>query len=147
MVRLKQVITTICLIWFACFVAQGQSRQERFEAIEKQKSAYITKQLKLTPAEAQRFFPLYNQYTKEIMDVKSQKNKRAADAGNSPRSNNFRGGQDIIEYDAKEVEIKKKYRGKFAEVLDQTRASRFFAIEQEFIKLLYKELDSRNKND
>ncbi|WP_440509170.1 hypothetical protein [Sphingobacterium lactis] len=145
MVRLKHVITTICLILFASAVAMGQSNQERFEAIEKQKAAYISKQLRLTPAEAQRFFPLYNQYFKEIMDVKSKKNKRSADMRNSPR-NNFRGSQDIIEFDAQEVEIKKEYRSKFAEVIGQARSSQFFAVEQEFIKLLYKELEGRNKN-
>lgn len=53
MVRLKHLIATACLFLFICFATQGQSRQERFEAIENQKTAYITKQLNLTPKEAQ----------------------------------------------------------------------------------------------
>lgn len=131
----------ICLICLA-FVAYGQSRQERFEAIERQKVAFISKQLRLTPAEAQRFFPLYNQYSSEIRAVKSKKSRGA----NRPeRGNSFRSG-DVIEYDAQEVNIKKEYRSKFADVIGQSRASQFFSVEQEFIELLYKELNSRNKH-
>ena len=141
MARLKHIFFTVCLVMFAFFVAVGQSRQDKFEQIENQKAAYITKQLKLSTSEAQRFFPIYNQYMREIMDIKSKKNK----GSDAPKGrNSFRGGSDIIEYDSREVEIKKKYRSKFSEVVGQSRASQFFAVEQDFIRLLYKELDNRN---
>lgn len=142
MVSFKHIITTCCLICFFTLFANGQSRQDRFEAIENQKIAFITKHLKLSPTEAQRFFPIYYQYSKEIMAIKSQKSKSIeASRGNY---NSFRKENDIIEFDSKEVDTKKLYRAKFAEVIGQARASQFFAVEQEFIKLLYKELDSRN---
>jgi len=141
MIRLKHIISTLCLVWIACFVANGQSRQERFEAIETQKSAYITKQLRLTPAEAQKFFPIYNQYSKEIRNIKSKKSQ--GNQSSPSKGNSLRPANDIIEYDAQEVDIKKKYRSKFADVLGQSRASQFFSVEQEFIELLYKELNSR----
>lgn len=141
MIRLKHIISTLFLIWIACFVANGQSRQERFEQIENQKTAYITKQLRLTPNEAQKFFPLYNQYTKEIRSVKSKKSR--GNQNDRSRGNSFRPGNDAIEFDAQEVDIKKKYRAKFADVVGQSRASQFFSVEQEFIELLYKELNSR----
>ena len=141
MIRLKHIISTLFLIWIACFVANGQSRQERFEQIENQKTAYITKQLRLTPTEAQKFFPLYNPYTKEIRSVKSKKSR--GNQNDRSRGNSFRPGNDAIEFDAQEVDIKKKYRAKFADVVGQSRASQFFSVEQEFIELLYKELNSR----
>ena len=142
MVRLKHLIATACLFLFICFATQGQSRPERFEAIENQKTAYITKQLNLTPKEAQRFFPLYNQYRNEIRGVKKKKSKGIRSPTNQ---NSFRPGNDVIAYDSKEVDIKKKYRGRFADVIGQSRASQFFSVEQEFIELLYKELKGRSK--
>ncbi len=141
MIRLKHIISTLSLILIACFVANGQSRQERFEAIESQKAAYITKQLRLTPTEAQKFFPLYYEYSKEIRNVKSKKSRGNQKADS--RGNSFRPGNDVIEFDAQEVDIKKKYRARFADVVGQSRASQFFSVEQEFIELLYKELNSR----
>src|SRR5690606_914681 len=143
MVRLKHVMITACLFLLVTLTTQGQSRQERFEAIENQKTAYITKQLNLTPKEAQRFFPLYNQYRNEIRSVKQKKSKGIRSPATN--QNSFRPGNDAIAYDSKEVDIKKKYRGKFADVIGQSRASQFFSVEQEFIELLYKELNSRNK--
>ncbi len=145
MVRLKHIFTTILLACIFCFSANAQSRQDRFEAIENQKAAFITKQLRLTPAEAQQFFPLYNQYMKEIRDLKSQKSRGAGQVrGNS---NSFRPGNDAISFDAKEVEIKRNYRSRFSDVLGASRASQFFSVEQEFIELLYKEYkDRKHKN-
>ncbi|HIY75915.1 MAG TPA: hypothetical protein H9825_06630 [Candidatus Sphingobacterium stercorigallinarum] len=142
MVRLKHVMITACLFLLVTLTTQGQSRQERFEAIENQKTAYITKQLKLSPKEAQQFFPLYNQYRKEIRSVKQKKSKGIQSPGNQ---NSFRPGNDVIAFDSQEVNIKKKYREKFARVVGQSRASQFFAVEQEFIELLYKELNSRQR--
>lgn len=142
MVRLKHLMITLSFFLLACLTVQGQTRQERFEAIENQKTAYITNQLKLTPKEAQQFFPLYNQYRKEIRGVKE---KRSKDVRSPRTQRSFRPGNDVIAYDSQTVDIKKKYREKFAEAIGQSRASQFFAVEQEFIELLYKELNSRKK--
>ncbi len=37
-------------------------KAERLREIQAQKSAYITAQLQLTPEEAQRFWPVYNEF-------------------------------------------------------------------------------------
>ncbi|MFD2742546.1 MULTISPECIES: hypothetical protein [Sphingobacterium] len=115
--------------------ANAQS-DEAYDKIENQKVAYVTKHLNLTPSEAQRFFPLYNQYNKSMRSVKSAKSNMLSNQ--SDRRNN-----DMIEFDAKEVDLKKLYRSKFAEVIGSARASEFFMVEQEFKDMLYRELQSR----
>ncbi len=145
LLQTKHLLMTICA-WVLCMLAaQAQPRDsKRFEAIENEKIAYITKQLKLSPSEAQKFFPLYNQYNKEMWAVKSEK---TGSSSNAPQgANSFGSGKrDIISYDAKELEIKKEYRKKFSEVIGNSRASQFFEIEQNFRELLYKELQNRRK--
>ncbi|HJU45533.1 MAG TPA: hypothetical protein VJ647_02065, partial [Chitinophagaceae bacterium] len=49
----------------------GQSQQNsgQGEKLEAVKIGYITQKLNLTPEEAQRFFPVYNQYVAEIKEV------------------------------------------------------------------------------
>jgi len=131
--NLKTKNILVAILAWALFLPVAQAQDsKRFEAIENQKVAYITKHLKLSPSEAQKFFPLYNQYNKELWAVKSAK------TGGSDK-------RDIISYDAKEVEIKKQYRKKFGEVIGSSRASQFFEIEQDFRELLYKELQKRRK--
>ncbi|WDF69575.1 hypothetical protein PQ465_04150 [Sphingobacterium oryzagri] len=146
MLRFKHLLFTICAVVFAVLSATAQTTRDskRFEAIENEKVAYITKELNLSPNEAQHFFPLYNQYNKEMWELKSAKTGSSA----TPRgvnSLNGSGKRDILSYDSRELEIKKEYRKKFAEVIGNSRASEFFEIEQNFRELLYKELRRRNK--
>lgn len=151
MSRLKHIITTFCFVVLCC-IGFSYAQQNRFEAIESEKIAYITKELKLTPAEAQKFFPLYNKYNEEMWDLKRAK-RGAATTTPTPRGvnpvNSFnRGGQrDVIAFDAKEVEIKKKYRSQFSQVVGQARASQFFQVVEDFNNILRNELQSRKNKE
>lgn len=138
MIRLKHFFYTLLLTCAATSVSVGQTPgNERFERIENQKIAYVTKQLSLSTTEAQRFFPVYNQYSKEMKDIRNARsNMKAAQRSGS-------NGRDVIEFDAREVELKKQYRSKFAEIIGQSRASQFFVVEEEFKEMLYKEWKNR----
>ncbi|MGV3761789.1 hypothetical protein [Parapedobacter sp.] len=133
-------------------VAQ-ESRAERFERIEAEKIAFITKELNLTPSEAQKFFPVYNQYHREIYKLK-QERRSTKRLGGKPQlehnkipGNNFnRTDRDVLAFDAKELEVKKIYRNRFAAVVGQARASRFFEVEEEFRNYLLRELQQRRRD-
>ncbi len=43
----------------------------RAEKIQSLKIAFITQKLQLTPDEAQKFWPVYNQYDKEVHSIES----------------------------------------------------------------------------
>ena len=148
--RTKHLFMTICALVFLALSAQAQTRDsKRFQAIENEKASYITKELNLTPAEAQKFFPIYNQYNSEIWQIRQAKTGNNASASTPRTSNSFNGSgkRDIISYDTQELEIKKQYRQKFAQVIGNSRASQFFEIEQNFRELLYKELQNRKRNE
>lgn len=135
---MKYLLTTMCALVFSLTVAFGQ-QQKKFSAIENEKIAYITKEMNLTPAEAQKFFPIYNQYNSEMWDIKSERRRGSATpAGVNSLSPSVR--RDVISYDAQEVELKKQYRKKFADVVGQSRASQFFEVEQSFTELLIKRI-------
>lgn len=145
MLRFRDLSITFSMLLFCVLCVNAQQRDsKRFAAIENEKVAYITKELNLSQAEAQRFFPVYNQYNKEMWALKSEK-IGSADAPRGASSFNGAGRRDVLSYDAKELEVKKEYRKKFAEVIGNSRASQFFEIEQNFRELLYKELKRRNK--
>ncbi|HLS95757.1 hypothetical protein BC792_106102 [Sphingobacterium allocomposti] len=146
MLRFKHILVTLCAIILYTLPSQGQPRDsKRFAAIENEKVAYITKELNLSQSEAQRFFPLYNQYNKEMWALKSAKTGNSTSAPRGVNSFNGSGSRDVLSYDAKELNIKKEFRKKFAEVIGNSRASQFFVIEQNFRELLYKELQRRNR--
>lgn len=115
-----------------------ENRQERFARIEAEKVAFITKELQLTPAEAQRFFPLYNAYGKEMSGI-MQSSRTTARRMESRSRNNI----DELAIESRILELKKKYRNEFAKVIGASRASRFFEAEREFREKLFLELRRR----
>jgi len=130
-----------------------ESRAERFERIEAEKIAFITKELNLTPSEAQKFFPVYNQYFREISKLKQERRSTSGLGGRSQLENNKISGnnfnrtdRDILAFDAKELEVKKIYRERFTSIVGQARASRFFEAEEEFRNYLFRELQQRRHN-
>ena len=125
-----------CFVLFV-FVASSfaQSQETRFQQIETAKIAYITKNLELTPSEAQKFFPIYNEYRKEMREITHE---NRADRSNLKHEHG-------LEFDAKILACKKKYRARFTTVISATKASRFFEVEREFREQLFKELENRNR--
>lgn len=153
--RLLLLIT--CLFFSLTLHAQHHRDSKRFQAIESEKIAFITKELNLTPKEAQRFFPVYNQYNTKLWDLrhaKSDASKREPAArppagvqsfSATPKAKSASIKKDILSYDVEKIELKKLYREKFSEVIGQARASQFFEVEQRFRENLIRELRSRQE--
>lgn len=140
MSHLKYIFTIICFL----FISQKSTvAQSNFQAIESEKIAYISKELKLTPNEAARFFPVYNLYNKEMWELKKAKRGFYKENKNSNALQSNR--RDVIAFDSKEVEIKKSYRSEFTKIIGQSRASEFFQVEEDFFNKLRSRLQNRRK--
>lgn len=104
-------------------LAQGNKRGERIQAL---KVAYMTQVLKLTPQEAQSFWPVYNTYFDETQKV---------------RINNK---NDELKYQEEALNVKKKYKPEFKKILsDESRANLVFKAERDFLVELQKEVKKR----
>ncbi|MBP3942588.1 hypothetical protein J5U18_03245 [Sphingobacteriaceae bacterium WQ 2009] len=145
MLKFKNLFASLCFTLLLIGGVSAQNR-ERFQAIENEKVAYITKELNLTPREAQQFFPVYNEYNKSMWSIRSAKVESGTPAG-ARGFNGARKKTDVIAYDTKEVELKKEYRTKFAQIIGSARSSEFFEVEQQFREKLYKELQLRRNNN
>lgn len=61
------------LLLFTTFLVFGQDRDDRFERIKALRVAYISERLNLTPEEAQRFWPVFNQFDDKMDGFHKQK--------------------------------------------------------------------------
>jgi hypothetical protein len=104
-------------------IAQQGNGRERIQAL---KVAFITQKLHLTAAEAEKFWPVYNQYDNEIMQV---------------RANNRDG--DVIEKEQQVLDIRKKYRPSFEKILGPQRLNDLYNAEADFRKILIQRLKER----
>ena len=98
------------------------------ERIQSLKIAFITQKLQLTPDEAQKFWPIYNQYDQEIKAL--QLNDK-----NGP----------VIENEEKLLNIRKKYLNSFEKVIGPEKVNRLFNAERDFREILIRRLQKRNQ--
>jgi hypothetical protein len=122
---------TIIFTMLVFFSARAQDDQERnLGRLEAYKIAYLTKKLNLTPQEAQQFWPIYNQYQKEIRSVRSDVKS------NRP---------DEIQLEEKMLNIRKKYNSEFSKALNPEKVNTLYKSEKEFGHMVQKELLERRQ--
>lgn len=123
MKKLYLILSFLSVFGFAKAQDDNQPDNKKLQEIEALKVAFISKELNLTPEEAQKFWPVYNQYSKEM-------NATLQDKDNP----------DIIERDEKVLNIRKRYRDQFTKLLGPDRMNRMFNAETNFRKLLIRAL-------
>lgn len=121
------------LMIFVCTAAIASAQEElpnekKQQDIEALKVAFISKELELTPDEAQKFWPVYNQYSKELKTI-------------------VKDDENVIDRDEKVLNLKKKYQDQFTRVLGQQRMNRMFSAEGKFRQLLIKSLRNQNQRN
>ncbi len=122
----KFLLILLLLSGSAYFCDAQQGNKDDINTV---KIAYITNQLNLTPEEAQQFWPVYNRYFSEVK-------KAQLDSPN-----------DVLAFQEKLVNIRKKYKPEFKEVLgSDDRVNKAYTAEAKFISLLKNELKNRRTN-
>lgn len=112
------------------FLAKAQDEQpfeKKQENIEALKVAFISKELNLTPNEAQKFWPQYNQYSKELKAVKL----------NNP--------ENMLDRDEKVLNLRKSYKEQFTKILGPQRVNNMYNAEGRFHQLLFKAIRKQNQ--
>ena len=131
----------VCLILSTPLFAQN--RQERHEQIEAIKVAFITNKLDLSSEEAQQFWPVYNIYQKELMELMK---KRREDRQKENIDANDRINGDLA-YESKMLELKKKYKKLFLKTIPPEKLIRLYQAEREFREHLIKQLNHRRESN
>jgi hypothetical protein len=124
--KMKKYILIVFMM-LGCF--SGLKAQDgddtRAEKVQALKIAFITNKLQLTPDEAQKFWPVYNQYDNEVRSL--------------PK------GGDAIDTDQKLLDIRKKYKPSFDKVIGPQKLNKLFNAERDFRDILIRRLQNRNQ--
>lgn len=117
----------LILVFFAgiSYAAAQNGRSEKIQAL---KVAFITQKLNLTSAEAEKFWPVYNQYENELRTV---------------RISNRNG--DVIDNEEKVLDIRKKYKPAFEKILGPGRINDLFKAERDFRNVLIQRLKAERE--
>ncbi|HMT96851.1 MAG TPA: hypothetical protein PKC62_09205 [Ferruginibacter sp.] len=82
--------------------------------------AFISRELKLTEAEAQKFWPVHTEFDNEVKAVKPEMNE--------------------LDRQQAVLNIKKKYQDRFVKIIGPDRTNNFYKVDAEFRKKLVERL-------
>ena len=110
------------------------------EDVQKQKVAIVSQLMDLSPEQAATFWPIYNEYAKELSALGDLRVKGIKEYAANYGSLSDEKATDLakmrFEYEEKLLAIKKKYFEKFSKALTPKLAARFFQIENQLLDLI-----------
>ena len=131
------VLLTIILAGFLQTNAQDGNAK-----IEQMKIAFITKRLNLSTEEAQKFWPVYNQYEAEKKQIRQSTIGSVKELKEDGDFTNTEAEQAIakyIEFKAKDLDLMKKYVIEFRKIIPATKVAKLVTAEEHFKKMLAKQ--------
>ena len=155
---MKKIFVLITILFLSTvFVANAQrhekdeaERKEFWDKLQTEKISFLTKALDLTPAEAQKFWPTYNQLDKERMEAQS--NRRSMEHKVRDAEDNL-SDDDVVKLTRefagsmlKEGEMMKDYNEKFLKILNPQKVLKLYQAENEFKMYMIRQYREKGKN-
>lgn len=122
-------------------VAQDGGKREKIEAL---RVAFITKELNLGAEEAQKFWPLYNEYQDKLKAARRELKAHRAEFANDKEAQEFLDAE--LLYRQRELSLYKQYYDKFKQVLSVKKVAQLRHAEEEFKKELLKQLQGKSSD-
>ena len=152
---MKKLMVTSLLSVLTFFGLSAQEKHgpgpEMFEKIKAEKISFFTSKLDLTPAEAQAFWPVYNEYEKKKFDIQrkihefermpDEKFTNLSDPEIERLTTNY------IESFELEGNLRKEYHKQFMKILPMKKVLLMYRTENEFRSYLIREFRKKQKND
>jgi hypothetical protein len=140
-ISLLFILTMLSITPSPGYAQQGSDAELR-EKIRAAQIAYLSQKLDLTPDEAQKFWPLYNQYSKEVELLIAERRNTGTKQIDHPEKNQEAGDKELG-YERRMLDIKTHYDKEFQKVLPTAKAGNVFRTEREFRSQLVRSLKER----
>ncbi|MCG3164653.1 MAG: hypothetical protein POELPBGB_00412 [Bacteroidia bacterium] len=141
----------VALIGFSTTtIAQpGPKHEQKKEKVEAMKIGFITQQMNLTPDEAQKFWPVYNQMNNEIEALRKE---RKLSRENAKETFDIMSDADIeklindeMASRQKELDIHKKYVAQYKAILPVKKVAQFYKAEEQFKRKLLEKIQEKKE--
>jgi hypothetical protein len=129
---MKKLYSVLVLLCWLTLPARSQSPKNPWAGqLEAAKTAFITTRLRLTPEEAEKFWPIYNQYASEVKQA----------IYNYHHSQN----QTELGFEKTMLAIREKYSLEFLKAIPPPKINDFFIAERDFNRLVQQEMNRRRR--
>ncbi len=144
----RLTLAIIFLTSMSCLFAQPPRDRERIrQELEARKIAYITAELELTPAQAEKFWPIYNEYSAARKQIKKQMRKMRHQTKENINSSDEKDLQKqldkFFELKQKEIDLDNQYKDKLLKVISIKQLLNLYRAEKEFLHKLREKINER----
>lgn len=125
---------------------EAQSKQDKIKSLE---IAYISRELDLTPEEAQKFWPLYNKYTHEVNQLIAERKRKTQELKGKPRTDDKVAAAALdkeLGYERKMLDIKTRYKQEFLKAIPARKVGILYRSEREFRNMMIRQMKERRDN-
>lgn len=136
----RNLFLVVPILFLSSFLfGQGQDDKqnrlgEKYEKMEQMKIAFITHKLNLDSEEAQRFWPVYNEYQQKRQAIKTAVKERAINSDKPQSLDASARLKAILDMEEDLHNLKKEYMGKLRSVISDEQLISLIVSEREFKK-------------
>jgi hypothetical protein len=151
LIKLLSTALTVFVFASTLYAQREGPSKEDIEKFRAKKVSFITEKLQLTPAEAQKFWPIYNQ--SEMENWEAQNKRREIEIKVQDENGNLSDKQiidltrEMVETHKAEALVSEKYNKKFLEVLPPTKVLKLYQAEHQFRMQMLHEYRNRRPDD
>lgn len=142
---LKWYFPLCLMVLFALPMAAQPDQEDKSDRITAAKVAYITSKLNLTTAQAQQFWPVFNEFEAARKKIRKQMRLLRVEAKLSdPTEEELKADiKKMFALRQEELDLEKQYSDKFLKVISPRQLAEYYRSEKEFTKLLLHKLKDR----
>lgn len=134
------------------FAQRGEGHnKERWEKYKAEKVSFLTTNLDLSPAEAQKFWPVYNQMEKEKSEmqmIRRELEQKVRDAAETLSDSEIvKLTREFASNQEKEGALNSKYNEEFLKILPPKKVLQLYKVEGEFRMHLFKKYRDKGKDE
>jgi hypothetical protein len=142
---MKKFLFTI-IISILAISTYAQPQRKPFERVHAAKVAYLTDRLQLSREQAERFWPVYNDFERERRTLRKKYFNTSNNNNNSNTTEEDIARQSIednLDYQQEELDLKRRYKDEFLKIISAQQITSLYKAEREFRQLLMHRLGDR----
>ena len=149
MKRLQAFLIVLILSAGTALAQPGSRMEEKKDKIEAMKVGFLTQRLDLTSEEAKNFWPVYNQYQKDLDNLRSKRRGDRRDAKQEFEAMNDKDVEKVVDdeivFRQNELDIMKRYHTQFKQVLPIKKVAKLYRSEEDFKRELLQKIKERKE--
>ncbi len=149
--KIKNILLISMLLLSFGLFAQGGNMKEKKEQIRTMKVAFLTTEVDLTTAEAEKFWPIYNTYDLKQFELRQQKLRalqKRLDNGSLNEMSEKDAAAFLSQLESTEDEIyqlRKKFMANLKTIISPTKILKFKKAEEDFNRNLLRQYRAKKR--